>query len=161
MYKYDLILLEDTPYTSIKDYILGFISLYKYFTFWIITINILYLLGYLKNFYNSIIFLNIIVLVGTTILLIKYKWKIHVKIHKKKMILKDNLYRLINFFTHYFLFILVINKGGTDKKNLLLGILLPIIYLVFFNTYHIYKIKRYLIGIILISVLFLFTLYKL
>jgi hypothetical protein len=84
MYKDDLIFLENKKYTSIKDYILGIISLYKYFTFWVLTVNILYLLGYLKNFYSSILFLNIIVLVGATVLLIKYKWKIHVRIHKKK-----------------------------------------------------------------------------
>ena len=161
MYKDDLIIIEEQQYTSIKDYVLGIISLYKYFTFWVLTVNILYLLGYLKNFYSSILFLNIIVLVGTTVLLIKYKWKINVMIHKKKMILKDNLYRLINFFAHYFFFILVLNKGGC-KKNNLLGILLPIIYLIFFNTYHLYKIKRYLIGIIFMIVLFVYTLiYKL
>ena len=161
MYKDDLIIIEEQQYTSIKDYVLGIISLYKYFTFWVLTVNILYLLGYLKNFYSSILFLNIIVLVGTTVLLIKYKWKFNVMIHKKKMILKDNLYRLINFFAHYFFFILVLNKGGC-KKNNLLGILLPIIYLIFFNTYHLYKIKRYLIGIIFMIVLFVYTLiYKL
>jgi hypothetical protein len=158
MYKDDLIIIEEQPYTSIKDYILAIISLYKYFTFWVLTVNILYLLGYLKNFYSSILFLNIIVLVGATILLIKYKWKIHVRIHKKKMILKDNLFRLINFFAHYFFFILVLNKGGINKNNLLWGILLPILYLIFFNTYHLYKIKRYLIGIIIMIVLFVYTL---
>ena len=158
MYKDDLILLEDEPYTSIKDYVFGIISLYKYFSFWVLTVNILYLLGYLKNFYSSVLFLNIIVLVGTTVLLIKYKWKIHTRIHKKKMIVKDNLYRLVHFFAHYFFFILVLNKGGIKKNDLLLGILLPIIYLIFFNTYHLYKIKRYLNGIIFMIVLFVYTL---
>lgn len=158
MYKDDLILLKDEPYTSIKDYVFGIISLYKYFSFWVLTVNILYLLGYLKNFYSSVLFLNIIVLVGTTIILIKYKWRFETIIHKKKVIIKDNLYRLVHFFAHYFFFILVLNKGGIKKNDLLLGILLPIIYLIFFNTYHLYKIKRYLNGIIFMIVLFVYTL---
>ena len=81
--------------------------MYKYFTFWVLTVNILYLFGYLKNFYSSILFLNIIVIVGTTVILIKYKWKLDVMIHKKKMIVKDNLYRLVHFFAHYFFFRLI------------------------------------------------------
>tara|TARA_B110001469_G_C9635269_1_gene318395 strand:+ start:1789 stop:2277 length:489 start_codon:yes stop_codon:yes gene_type:complete len=158
MYKDDLIIIEEQPYTSIKDYVLGIISLYKYFTFWILTLNILYLLGYLKKFYSSILFLNIIVLVGTTIILIKYKWRFETIIHKKKVIIKDNLYRLVHFFAHYFFFILLLNKGGIKSKGLLLGILLPILYLIFFDTYHLYKIKRYLSGIIFIILVFVYTL---
>ena len=141
--KDNVIYHKNIKYDNILDYAQGFLSMYKYFTFWVFTINILYLSGYFQDYYNSILYLNSGLVLGSIILMRKLNFIIKCKIHKKVFSIKGRLYVFLDFLFHYFMFFLILLKGGKRKKNeILFGLTVGIIYFFTFDIYKLYKIEK-------------------
>lgn len=158
--KNNIINHQNIEYENALDYIKGFLSLYKYFTFWVFTINVLYLSGYFQDYYNSILYLNSGMVLGSIILMRKLNFIIKCKIHKKVFSIKGRLYIFIDFLFHYLLFFIILLKGGKRKKNeLILGLPITMFYLLLFDTNKLYKIQKSISTICLICLSLIFYYY--
>jgi len=158
--KNNIINHQNIEYENTLDYIKGFFSLYKYFTIWVVTINIFFLCGYFKEYYNSILFLNICIVIGSIIIRIRQGSKFLCRIYKKIFTIKGRLYTFIDFLFHYLLFFIILLKGGKRKKNeLILGLPITIFYLLLFDTNKLYKIQKSISTICLICLSLIFYYY--
>jgi len=114
--------------------ILNFISLFKYFTTWVNIVNFIYLLSNLCNYY-SIIFINLIMIIGATIVLYRNNNKLSIKLYDTTIYLSGILNIIVYVLTHYVLFLVVLFTP-TKKMNIKISFLialLPIIYLAMFG----------------------------
>jgi len=114
--------------------ILNFISLFKYFTTWVNLVNLIYLLSNLGNYY-SIIFINLIMIIGATIVLYRNNNKLSIKLYYTTIYLSGILNIIVYVLTHYILFLAVLFTP-TKKMNIKISFLialLPIIYLAIFG----------------------------
>ena len=158
--KDNVIYHQNIEYDNKLDYIKGFFSMYKYFTMWVFTINILFLCGFFKKYYNSILFLNSGVVIGSIMIRKRMGSKFLCRIYNKQITIKGNLYTFIDFFCHYLLFFIILLKGGKRKKNeLILGLPLAIFYLLLFDTNKLYKIQKSIAIICFICLSLIFYYY--
>ena len=158
--KDNIVYHHNIEYKKTTDYIKGIISIYKYFTIWVVTINILFLCGFFQKYYNSILFLNCCVVVGS-ILIRRTMGSVFIcKIHKKKFTLKGRLYTFVDFLFHYLLFFIILLKGGNRKRGeLSLGLPITIYYLLTSNIYELYKIEKGIATICLMCLGLIFYYY--
>jgi hypothetical protein len=156
----NIIYHKDDKYENIIDYLIGLLTIFKYFTFWILIINIFYLCGYFQKYYNSILFLNTTLVLGSIIMMKKFSSSIKCKIYKKVFSIKGRLYVFLDFFLHYFMFFLILMKGGVRKKNeIIFGLTLSLIYFITFDIYKLYRIKKSIALICLICLSLIYYYY--
>lgn len=100
----NIIYHKNEEYKNVIDYLIGIVTTFKYFTLWVFTINIFYLYGYFKEYYNSILFLNTCLVLGSIIMMRKFSSSIKCRIYKKVFFIKGRIYVFLDFFFHYFMF---------------------------------------------------------
>tara|TARA_B110000908_G_scaffold167643_1_gene220955 strand:- start:325 stop:627 length:303 start_codon:yes stop_codon:yes gene_type:complete len=70
------------------------------------------------------------------------------KMYKKEFALTGSALTLFVIITHYMFFVLVLYKGGLIKKESYVGIGLFTIYLLYSDTYKVYKVsKRFIVSV--------------
>ena len=130
-----------------------FIFILSHLTSWIYIINILYLFGFLKEYYFDIIFLNIFMIIGSIILVY-----IHPRKFKNKYFnlegCKLKIYDLLIHHIPALIFIFWSNDNIIEKKNVFY--ILPLIYFIFFDLKKIYGLENIYgyIGLIILMIIY-------
>lgn len=145
------------------DIIILFLSLFRYFTVWILLIDLLYYLGLIKNIEVSLIFLHTIVLVYSIIFVYISPKKINIELYNSKqefnILLEGKKLIIIDIIFHWIPFIIllyIINKNnGKLGNNNILNVILPLIYIIFFDIEEIYKLNKKLVVVIYLILYFL------
>jgi hypothetical protein len=143
--------------------ILNVIGLLRYFTFWVITLDILYYLDIIEHCGLSLVFLHSIVLLGSFIFVYIHPKYLDIDLYDKNLnIIKKRfggkeliIFDIIFHWLSFIILLLFISKKKELKNNNLMNILIPLSYYLFFNIQKVYKLERIYIFIILI-IIFLF-----
>lgn len=146
------------------DTFLFAISLLRYFTFWVLGLELLYYLGYIKNIEITLIFLHIIVLIGSYIFVKIKPKKLDVELHTTNKLIKytfkntellffDMLFHWIPFII---LLIVILKKNDTLKNNNYLNLMIPLLYYVSFDIKKLYKMNENILLYLFIIVYLIF-----
>ena len=147
--KKSLELVRYQPITSVKDVFKNIIDLFKYFTIWMLVIDILYLTGVVQGIELFLITLHIFVLVFCAYLFYYKLKKFKTKIYSLDLIFRGKYLMLIDFLFHYVPLIFIIKsirscriEVKADKLNLILTLLIPLLYIMMVNGQEIYHIEE-------------------
>ena len=110
-----------------------------YFTNWMLLLNVLYYMGVLKRYQESILFITISVAFLGAIMVYIYPKRIVLKNFDVEI--KGHEYQLFDLFCHQMplLLLLIFYDPKIKPDNLLFGVCLMLIYMVIFNPLKIYN----------------------
>ena len=115
-------------------------EIYSFFTSWVITLNMIFYLGYLKEFQYSILYLTLLLpFIGTAMVHI-YPKKLELNLCGQKYVVREQIYKVYNVIGHILpailLYIHYDHKIPQDNLMFMMGII--IVYLLFNNPFKIY-----------------------
>ena len=147
--KKSLELVRYQPITSVKDVFKNIIGLFKYFTIWILVIDILYLTGVVKGIEFFLIIIHIfIILFCAYIFYFKFK-KFKTHNYSLDLVFRGKILYVIDFIFHYIPLILIIKymrcRGLSitlNKINILLALIIPGFYFLLNDARKIYFLRE-------------------
>ena len=149
--------------------LLNLLGLLKYYTFWVISLEILYYSGIIKNCELSLVFLHLIVLLGSFIFVYIHPKYLDIEFYDKNLnIIKNRLvgkeliiFDIIFHWLSFIILLLIISKKKDLKNNNLMNILIPLSYYLIFDIKKIYKFKNIHIFISIIIVIMFILIFSL
>lgn len=149
--------------------LLNLLDLLKYYTFWVISFEILYYSGIIKNCELSLVFLHLIVLLGSFIFVYIHPKYLDIKLYDKNLnIIKNRLvgkeliiFDIIFHWLSFIILLLIISKKKDLTNNNLMNILIPLSYYLIFDIKKIYKFKNIHIFISIIIVIMFILIFSL
>ena len=132
---------------SLGEFIRLIYSFFWYFTLWVLTLELLYYLGIIKNIELTLIIFHIVVLVGSYYIFNFKKKDIIVKLYNFELSLGRKYLVLSDIVLHWITFLLLIFVIFRKKRNLMgtlnikLLILFPLAYLILNNPIEVYQIE--------------------
>ena len=152
---------------KVHTFSLNILSLFKYFTIWILFLDILYLGQIIRNIEFFLVFIHLfIIFLCIQIFYFKVK-EFHTYTYSTEFIFKGKMLMLIDFIFHYVPLIVIlvyISKNSKSIKptqeSIFMLLFLPIVYCISFNTSKIYQIDKnevfiqYLIYLTLLGLIY-------
>ena len=169
----DIEVTRQEPIKSFLDVLKNLGSLFKYFTIWILLLDILYLTGVIKGIEFFLIFIHIFIIIFC-LYIFYYKYeKFRTKTFSMDITFRGTTLKLIDFIFHYVPLILIIKYilcrktcVIVNKTNLFLTALVPLIYFIFDTSCQIYflttsKCSLYFVSYWLVAMIItlIFSLY--
>lgn len=133
-----------------NDTLIFIVSILKYFTFWVIGLDLLYYFDYIKDVEITLIFLHILVLVSSYKFVNIYPKLLDIELYTKDKIIKyrfkDNELRFLDLLFHWMPFIILmivlLRKKDKLKNNNFLNIIIPLFYYLTFDIKKLYKLNE-------------------
>jgi len=124
-------------------------SFMRFFTLWILAFHVLFHAGYLKQFQSSLLLLSIIVSVFGLLVVYYYPRKLHVPYFEFEI--NDNnllLGKILDLIVHQFplLFLLIRYNPVIKRDNLIVGLTISAVYLLFNNPNKVYLLRCHNCG---------------
>jgi hypothetical protein len=155
-------IVEENKLNTLKEKILFIISFFRYFTLWVIILDIIYYLGLIKNIELSLIYLHIFVIICSFYIFYLKKEELIIKLYKLEFKLKKKFVVILDFIFHWlpllilFGYIYIKNKKIKNTFNVLFLLLTPILYLLINDPLKYYQFEIKFIYFLLIYVLGIF-----
>ena len=145
----DLTISRYEPPRNLLEIKYNLVSLFKYFTIWILSLDILYLNSKIENIEFFLIFIHLGIILFCAKLFYFTLKEFKTNIYSAEIILKGKYLILFDIIFHYIPFFIIcylIRKRGksimVNRKSILLCLLLPLTYYLFFDTKKIYGISK-------------------
>ena len=148
------------------------ISFFRYFTMWILLLDVLYIVGIIRGIELTLIYYHLIVIIGSIIFVhiepkmidIKYLVIEKERVKEIEMRLEGGKLKVIDIIYHYIPFIIILylvykskNRDLINTNNNILNVLIPLSYYLLFDINKIYKINKNTIAIISIILLVIYN----
>jgi hypothetical protein len=119
-------------------------NLMRFFTLWILVFHVLFHAGYLKQYQSSLLLMSIIVSVFGLLIVYYYPRKLHIPYFEIKI--DDNnllLGKILDLIVHQFplIFLLIQYNPSIKRDNLILGLTVSAVYLLFNNPNKVYLLR--------------------
>ena len=145
----ELKVLRFQPISSYIDILRNTVSLFRYFTIWMLVIDILYLIGVIKGIEFFLITTHIFIILFCAYLFY-FKFKVfRTHIHSLDLEFRGKKLVFIDFIFHYIPLILIIKYMAcrelsvrADQTNILLVLIIPGLYFLLFDVSQIYFLKE-------------------
>ena len=145
----ELKVLRFQPIRTYVDFFKDILSLFRYFTIWMLAIDILYLTGVLKGIEFFLITTHIfIILFCAYLFYFKFK-KFQTHTYSLDLEFRGKMLGIIDFIFHYIPLILIIKYMGcrglsvrADKTNILIVLIIPGLYFLLFDVSQIYFLRE-------------------
>lgn len=143
--KGDIEVTRHKPIKSFFDVMKNLSSLLRYFTIWILILDILYLTGVIKGIEFFLIFIHVFI-IAFCVYIFYYKYqKFRTQTYSMDITFKGITLKLIDFIFHYIPLFLILNYMVCRKKsiiinklNIILIVLIPLLYFIFESSCGIY-----------------------
>ena len=162
----DLTITRFEPAKSLLDVKLNIISLFKYFTIWILLLDFLYLTQKIQNIEFFLIIVHVfIIIICFQVFYFKikefktYTYSIDLNFKGKLLLLLDLVFHYLPFLIILFYIVRNKKKININRESIFLIIFLPVLHGICFNTkkiYHTVKKKvvlQYSLFLILVAII--------
>jgi hypothetical protein len=125
---------------KIKDILTIIKKFYKYYTFWVLTITILYYLGDFEDYYLDLVFLHLMISMITLYIVYVEPKILHIDLGIIKYDLEGPRLIISDILLHHIPLLLLLANPGKMKKSYLF-LLLPLFYRLFNSPKDVYGIN--------------------
>lgn len=147
--KKEIEVLRHQPIKTYIDFFRNILSLFRYFTIWILILDILYLTGLVKGIEFFLITVHIFIIIFCAyIFYFKFK-KFKTHTYSLDMVFRGKMLGVIDFIFHYIPLILIIKyircrkiQVRANKINIILGLIIPGLYFLLKDTQTIYFLRE-------------------
>tara|TARA_B100000963_G_C22506744_1_gene616373 strand:+ start:297 stop:833 length:537 start_codon:yes stop_codon:yes gene_type:complete len=137
------------PPQNLLDVKKNIFSSLKYFTFWVLIIDFLYLTSQIQNIELFLIFSHVLIIIICAYIFYLKTKEFKTSIYSADVILKGKVLILFDFLFHYLPLILVLNhmwKNSksvvVNEKSILMILIIMLGYYLTFDTYKIYTLSK-------------------